>query len=235
MFRESPFGRKTFDLTVEWAYPTPWLHSKCGEAVYDAAKRNVNNAARSVAVGLLRAEPGFDIAAIADRLAGRPVVLAQVVEDIAYFVQDADRDSAALTRAIRAWEYLIGADEVTQKEVALAGTGRWAFVKNIDDHRWLQMTTATLEATGGLIDHQIWVAERTARVPANDDSCTTLLALLNHPDNHWHRDQIAKSAIDLLRSWPQSATPPAQKLLTRLIDLGYYDARNIVLPNIAPA
>jgi hypothetical protein len=235
VFREGPFGQQTFDLTVEWSHPTPWFHAICREALYDAAKRNVNNAARSIAVGLLRAEVGYDIAAVAGQLADKPVVLARVIEDIAYFVQDADQDSPVLTRAIRAWDYLIGADEVVEKEVALAGIGRWAFVKNVDDDRWLQMTAATLAITRDRIDHQIWVADRTARIPASDDSCTILLALLNYPDNHWDRQYIAKKSIDLLRSWPRSASMSAQKLLTRLIDLGYHDARSIMLPNATPA
>lgn len=116
----------------------------------------------------------------------------------------------------------------------LAGTGLWALVKNIDDDRWLQMTAATLENTHGRIDHQKWIADRIARIPASDDSCTILTALLNSPDDQWDRRYIANRSIDLLRCWQHPASMAAQKLLTRLIDLGYYEARDIFLPNSAP-
>lgn len=70
--------------------------------------------ARSIAVALLRAEVGYDIADVTGRLADRPVVLAHVIEDIAYFAREAEQGSPVLVRAISAWEDLIRA-EVAEK------------------------------------------------------------------------------------------------------------------------
>ncbi|MFR9751711.1 hypothetical protein ACL02S_11835 [Nocardia sp. 004] len=234
MFREGPFGRQTFDLTVERSHPTSWFLANCRDDLFDAAVRNVNNAAKIVAIGLLYAEPGYDIEGILDRLATKPVVLAEVVESIAYFVQGADPDSPELARAIQAWEDLISSNVVTDTAVALAGVGRWAYVKSIADDRWLQMTAATLEVTQKRIAYQISVADRVARIPATDDSCTIFLALLDHPEKAWSRQYVAEKAIEMLRSWSRAVTAAAERLLVRLIDLGYYEAHTIVLPTDGP-
>ncbi|WP_157227248.1 hypothetical protein [Nocardia asiatica] len=230
VFIEDPFGRQTFDLTVKWSYPTPWLRAACRDDLFNAAKREVDNATAAIATGLLSNEPGYDIATIIDRLAGKAQVLAQVVERIAFFVQDAGPDSVRLTRAIQTWDHLISADTVADKQVVLEGTGRWAFVKHIDDDRWLQMTADTLTVTGSRIGNQMWIADRIARIPGTDDSCTISLAMLDHPENPWDRQYIAEKAIEMLRSWPTAVTTSAHKLRARLIDLGYFAARNVVLP-----
>ncbi|MFE9785830.1 hypothetical protein ACFYO7_10660 [Nocardia salmonicida] len=230
VFVEDPFGRQTFDLTVKWSYPTPWLRAECHDALFGAAKREVDNAADAIAIGLLNDEPGYDIATIIDHLASKAQVLAQVVERIAFFVQDAGPDSVGLTRAIETWDHLISADTVADKQVVLEGTGRWAFVKHIADDRWLQMTADTLAVTGSRIGNQMWIADRIARIPGTDDSCTISLAMLDHPEDQWDRQYIAERAIEMLRSWPTAATTAAHKLRARLIDLGYFAARNVVLP-----
>ncbi|WP_063005713.1 hypothetical protein [Nocardia salmonicida] len=230
VFMEDPFGRQTFDLTVKWSYPTPWLRATCRDDLFDAAKREVDNATDAIAIGLLNNEPGYDIATIIDRLDAKVQALAQVVERIAFFVQDAGPDSVGLTRAIQTWDYLISAETVSDKQVVLEGTGRWAFVKHIDDDRWLQMTADTLAVTRSRIGNHLSIANRIARIPGTDDSCTIILAMLDYPENPWDRQYIAERAIEMLRSWPTAATTSAHKLLARLIDLGYFAARNVVLP-----
>ncbi|MFD6391172.1 hypothetical protein [Nocardia sp. NPDC060259] len=233
LFRDRPFGRQTFELTVRWSQPTPWLYKTCSDDLFQAAKRNAYNAARILALCVIDDVPGYDIRIVVDRLAATPAALAETVEYIAFLVQNAASDAPILARAVNAWDYLLRTDAITSKDVALAGIGRWAFVTNIDDARWLKMIASTLEVTLGRIGHQKSVANKLARLPATDDTCTIFIALLDNADDQWDRMYIAGQAIDVLRAWQHPATSSARALRTRLIDLGYLDAQHIVLSTAA--
>lgn len=232
-FRDRPFGRQTFELTLKWSQPTLWLYTTCSDDLFQAAKRNAYNAARILALCVINDAPGYDIRLVVDCLAATPGALAETVEHIAYLVKDAASDTPILARAVNAWDYLLRSDAIISKDIALAGIGLWALVANIDDARWMRMTMSTLEVTLGRIGHQKSVANKLARIPATDDTCTIFIALLDNADNHWDRMYIAGQAIDVLRAWQHPATNSARTLRTRLIELGYLDAQHIVLPTAA--
>ena len=144
---------------------------------------------------------------ILDRLANMPNTVAETVEDIAYFVQDADSGSPSSRVPSTYGTTCSAPTRLPRRTWHSLEIGRWAFVKNIDDARWLQMTAATLEVTLGRIDHQTSVANRLARVHATDDSCAIFIALLDNTDDTWDRPYIAGQAIDMLRAWQQTVRP----------------------------
>ncbi|MEV6560881.1 hypothetical protein AB0M22_34530 [Nocardia sp. NPDC051756] len=232
-FRRDPFGKQTFDLTLKWAHPTPWLYRHCADDLFEAARRHADNVARIIAIATVHEVSGYDLDTLLRRLKNVPDVLADTAEDIAYLVQGAEPDSLKLAAAVKFWTRLLGGDTTTV-QIALARLGRWSFVNNIDDDQWLQLTARTLEATGGRINYPMSVADRLVRAQATEVSCRVFIQLLDNTDQ-WERQHIAAKATDMLRASPEQLADHAfSDLRARLIDLGFFGARIISPSNGAP-
>ena len=118
--------------------------------------------------------------AVINRLGKGTAALATAAEDAAFLVQNAEPDSPHLTVAIRFWTLLLDTGRSKIPAQAPTGLGRWAFVANIDDGQWADLTARTLDATGGRIDYRISVADRAARLPPSSTSHGILLRLLDN-------------------------------------------------------
>ncbi|TMQ96270.1 hypothetical protein ETD83_21445 [Actinomadura soli] len=173
LFREGALAQETFDLTVKWARPTPWLYREFADELFDAALRGVDNACRLLIVAALNKVEGYDLDTLIKRLGKDPAALATAVEDSAFLVQRAEPEAPHLTVAAQLWTLLLDADRSKAPPQVLTGLGRWAFVDNIDDHEWAQLTLRTLDATDGQIQHPISVVDRVARIPPDTTSAVT--------------------------------------------------------------
>jgi hypothetical protein len=162
-----------------------------------------------------------------------PAALAQIFEDTVFLIQQREQNTPAVDIAAQFWDDLLNADRDSVPAQTLTGMGRWAFVTDIDDNLWVNLVSRTLETNNGAILYPTYVAERVARVPPTETTRRIFLRLLNNSDSpenreYWDRSEIGKNAIQVLRA---SANQPADQsfhaLRTRLIDLGFLDARNI--------
>jgi hypothetical protein len=231
LFREGPWAQETFDLTLKWAQPTTWLYQEFTDELFDAALRGAENATRLIAVAALHEEKSYDLTAIIKRLAKNTGALAAATEDTAFLVQGAEPGSPRLTVAIRFWTLLLDTSKPEIPTAALSGLGRWAFVESIDDDQWAYLTARTIDATGGSISYPVSVADRAVRTPASTTSRAILLRLLDSGDP-WERHHAATKALEVLRACStQPADDTLQRLRTRLIDLGNYDAATINPPD----
>ncbi|MDR7172838.1 hypothetical protein J2W56_006604 [Nocardia kruczakiae] len=228
LFRNAPFGEQTFELTLKWAHPTAWLCDHCCSDLFEAAKRDAHNAARVIALAVVHEAPGYDLDTVLNRLTNHPSALAEAVEHVAYLVQAVDNDSPTLRVAVAVWHRLLDAGLNPQQASALIGLGRWSFVDRIDDAQWLRLTARTLEQTNGHIAYPTSVADRVARGTVTADSCRVFIQLLDNSDE-WDRPYVATKAIAMLRDNPGHAHAVHNGdcgLRIRLIDLGFFDARN---------
>lgn len=227
LFRDGDLARETFDLTIRWARPTPWLYQRFNAELFDAALRGINNAVRQIVVATLNEMDGYDQDEVIHQLRKVPAVLASAAEDVAFNVQNAESDSPFLARAVRFWTRLLDPGLTTIPEQALAGLGRWAFVTNVDDDQWANLTARTLATTNGRIDNAISVADRAATIGPSPTTREILLRLLDSGEP-WERHHAAQKAIEVLRA---SALLPIDggfhRLRIRLIDLGYHEASDI--------
>jgi hypothetical protein len=227
LFRNGPLAQETFDLTIKWASPTTWLYQEFKTELFDAALRGADNAVRHIVVAALHEVDGYDLDTLITHLGKDPAVLATAAEDAAFLVQEAELDSPQLTVAIRFWTLLLDSDRTAVPAQALTGLGRWAFVDNIDDEQWAQLTARTLNITNGRIDNAISVADRAGRIPPSSTSRDILLRLLDS-NEAWERHHAATKAIDILHaSTTQPPDQSFQRLRTRLIDLGHHEAVTI--------
>lgn len=227
LFRQGPLAKQTFDLTVKWNRPTKWLYRAFGTELFDAARRGVDNAVRLVVAAGLHQEEGYGLETMVGRLRKDPAVLASAAEEAAFLVQEAEPDSPHLATAIRLWTLLLDADRASVPAQALAGLGRWAFVKSIDNDRWMNLTARTLHITNGAIEYPISIADRAANLPPSNTSRDILRRLLDSGEP-WERHHAATKAIEVLRA---SATQPPDdsfwNLRTRLIDLGHHEVSDV--------
>ena len=231
LFREGTLAQETFDLTVKWSQPTPWLYRELTDELFGAALRGTDNAIRLIVVAALREVEGYDLDAVINRFGKSTAALAAAAEDAAFLVQDAEPDSPHLTVATRFWTLLLDTGLPKIPAEALTGLGRWAFVANIGDDQWADLTARTLDVTNGRIDCPISVADRAARRPASSISSDILLRLLDN-GQPWERHHAAIKAMDVLRACTtQRADDSFRRLRTRLIDLGHYEAITINPPD----
>ena len=231
LFREGALAQETFDLTVKWSQPTTWLYREFTDELFGAALRGADNAVRLIVVAALHEVEGYDLDTVINRLGKGTAALATAAEDAAFLVQDAEPDSPHLTVAIRFWTLLLDTDRAKIPAQALTGLGRWAFVANIDDDQWADLTARTLDTTNGRIDYPISVADRAARLPASSTSRGILLRLLDNGEP-WERHHAAIKALDVLRACTtQPADDSFRRLRTRLIDLGHHEATTINPPD----
>lgn len=231
LFREDALAQQTFDLTVKWSQPTTWLYREFTGELFGAALRGTDNAIRLVVVAALHEVEGYGLDTVINRLSKGTAALATAAEDAAFLVQDAEPGSPHLTVAIRFWMLLLDTDRAKIPAQALTGLGRWAFVANLDDDQWADLTARTLNATSGQIDYPISVADRAARLPPSKTSRSILLRLLDTGDP-WERHHAATKALDVLRnSTCQPADDSCRRLRTRLIDLGHHEAITINPPD----
>ena len=61
LFREGTLAQETFDLTVKWSQPTPWLYREFTDELFGAALRGTDNAIRLIVVAALREVEGYDL------------------------------------------------------------------------------------------------------------------------------------------------------------------------------
>jgi hypothetical protein len=227
LFREGALGQETFDLTVKWAAPTPWLYENLKTELFSAARRGANQATRQIVVAVLNEVDGYDHDTVIQQLRKDSSVLATASEDAAFLVQRAEPDSPRIAAAVRFWTRLLDCDRTTVPAEALHRLGRWAFVTNLNDKDWADLTARTLDITDGHINNPISVADRVATITTGPTSRKILLRMLDKGEL-WERHHVAGKALDVLRN---SASGPIddsfQRLRTRLIDLGYHDASDI--------
>jgi hypothetical protein len=117
-----------------------------------------------------------------------------------------------MTVAIRFWTRLLDSDRTTVPAEALHRLGRWAFVTNLNDQHWADLTARTLTITGGRINHTTSVADRAAAITPSPTSRTILLEMLDRGEP-WERHHVADLAIDVLR---RSASSPTDDSFWRL-------------------
>lgn len=209
------------------ARPTPWLFREFADELFDAALRGVDNACRLLTVAALNNVDGYDLDTLIKRLGKDPAVLSTAVEDSAFLVQGAEPDAPRLTVAAQLWTLLLDADRTKTPPQVLTCLGRWAFVDNIDDQEWAQLTLRTLDATDGQIQYPISVVDRVARIPPDGTSRSILLRLVDSGEP-WERHHAATKALDVLHaSTAQSGDESYRRLRTRLIDLGYHGAADM--------
>jgi hypothetical protein len=67
LFREGTLAQETFDLTVKWSQPTPWLYREFTDELFGAALRGTDNAVRLIVVAALREVEGYDLEAVINR------------------------------------------------------------------------------------------------------------------------------------------------------------------------
>lgn len=231
LFKEGAWARETFDLTVKWSQPTPWLYREFTDELFGAALRGADNAIRVILIAALREVEGYEPGTIINRLGQDTDALAEAAENAAFLVQDAEPDAPHLRIAIQFWALLLDTDRTKAPAQVLTGLGRWAFVNNIDHGTWAHLTLRTLDATGGQIGDPISVADRTARIPPSSTSRNILLRMIDNGES-WERYYTATSALDVLRaSTAQPADDSFRRLRTRLIDLGYHEATTINPPD----
>lgn len=228
LFREGALGQETFDLTIKWAVATPWLYENLKAELIDAARRGAKQATRQIMVAVLNEVDGYDHDTVIGQLRADSAILASASEDAAFLAQRAEPNSPRMTVAIRFWTRLLDSDRTTVPAEALHRLGRWAFVTNLNDQDWADLTARTLTITGGRINHTTSVADRAAAITPSPTSRTILLEMLDRGEP-WERHHVADLAIDVLR---RSASSPADdsfwRLRTRLMDLGHHQARDIL-------
>ena len=167
------------------------------DELFGAALRGADNATRLIVIAALHEEEGYDLGTVINRLGKGTAALATAAESAAFLVHEAEPDSPHLTVAIRFWTLLLDAARAKIPAQALTGLGRWAFVANVDDDQWADLTARSLDATGGSIDYPISVADRAARLPPSETSRSVLLRLLDTGDP-WERHHAAIKALDVL-------------------------------------
>jgi hypothetical protein len=227
LFRDGELGQATFDLTVKWARPTPWLYRNFKAELLDAARRGAEQAASKVVVGTLNEMDGYDPGTVIDGLSGSSGALASAAEAAVFAVQGAEPESPLLAVAVRFWALLVSGERARVSAKDLHGLGRWAFVTGLDDEEWLDLTARTLAVTDGRIKYVMSVADRAAAIEPNPVSREILLRMLDGGEP-WERNHVAVKAVDMLRG---STSGPAdnsfRRLRIRLIDLGYHEAGDI--------
>ncbi len=153
--------------------------------------------------------------------------LRTAAKDMAALVQNADSDSPGLAVAVEFWQAMLDADRQIVPVDILPALGRWAFVLGIDDTRWLDLMSQTLQLSGGLIDYRIEVADRCVSEEPTSKHLTVLHQLLGSGEP-WERHYVEGAALDVLRAAArQPVGPEFVRLRTRLIELGQHDTADV--------
>jgi hypothetical protein len=226
LFRRGALARPTLDLAVQAGGPPMWTYDNLAAELFDAARRNVDNAAGKIATATLHEYGGYDFDQVIRQLRTDSTALAAVADSVTFQVQGVEPGSPLLSRALGFWTHLLDSDRTAVPGGALVGLGRWAFVSDLDNDRWAQLTLRTLKASNGRIDYSISVTDRAATIPPNTTSRQILLYLLDNGEP-WERYHAAQKALEVLRATTPPADDSAHRLRTRLIDLGYHDATDI--------
>jgi hypothetical protein len=231
LFRDGPTARQMFQITMTYAPWNTWFYDNLAAELFDSAVRGTEHAAEVIAFAVLNRISGYEFAAVTRTLAHAPATLSAVAEQAAYILYRTEHDQPTLTAGVEFWEYLLNADRRVVAVDALAGLGTWAIVDAIDDTQWAALTAATLTATRGRVQRPASVARRAARLGPCEISATILYGVLGQGD-YWERDQIARCTYDALRAAAETAWSDVHaRIRTRLVDLGYHDARNIQPPD----
>ncbi|MGY1969016.1 hypothetical protein ACW9HH_32680 [Nocardia gipuzkoensis] len=227
LFRDAESGSDTVDLSLKYVRATPWLYRTLREEIVAAALRGTENAIAHLLVGMLNGEPGYEIASIIAALRPNQAALARAAAEVARLVQDAATDEPALDTAVLFWRTLLDLDRNTVPAEVLRHTGRWSLVTELNENTWAAMTLQTLTLTDGVIDHAIEVADRSRAVLVPGDS-TKILLLLQGRGEPWERHQVAKTALDALRTLSLTrADENFLALRTRLTKLGLDEAADL--------
>lgn len=174
---------------------------------------------------------GYDRESVIAGLSKDPAVLAIAADEFAFAVQEVEPDASSLVIAVQFWNLLLNSDRSKVPAQALTGLGRWAFVDNIDDDQWAELTARTLDITDGQINNAVFVADRAGRTPPNSTKRNILLRLVD-ANKTWERHRAATKAIEVLRaSTTQPTDDSFRRLRTRLIDLGHHEASTIRPPD----
>lgn len=228
LFREGPQGRETFELTVKWAAPTPWFYAHLTPELFDAALRGADQATREVVIALLDQVDGYDHDTVIQHLRKNPAILAAASEQAAFLVQKAAADAPWMAVAVEFWTRLLDEDRTAVPADALRRLGRWASVTNLDDQEWATLTARTVAITNGHLSHVILVADRVADIPPSPTTREILLRMLDKGEQ-WEQRYIADTALGVLRASASCPVDDSFELLrTRLINLGYFQARDII-------
>ncbi|WP_245193373.1 hypothetical protein [Amycolatopsis alba] len=227
LFRDTELGVETFELTLKYAQPTPWLYVNLRDELTAAAQRNADNAVDTLLIGMLHRETGYEIPAILQALRGWPEALTAASSGAAVLVQDSADGEPELDVAAEFWQALLDANRATVPADVLRAAGRWAFVAGLPEETWAQLTVRTLAITGGLDHYAIEVADRCRTAPVPDDSIKILLMLLGK-GAPWEQDHVARASIDALRTISTTRSDPNfDELRTKVIDRGYPEATDI--------
>jgi hypothetical protein len=227
LFSDDELGRETFDLTLKYARPTRWFYSHFRDELLAAARRQSDRAIALLLIGTLNEEDGYAFDAIIKSLRGDVAALASAANQMAFLVQACEADAPQLAIAVEFWRTLVDSDRTVVPADVLKSSGRWAFVAGLSDETWSQLTTETLELTGGTIDLSMQVADRCKAAHASGYSTRMLLLLLGNGEP-WEQDYIARVAMETLRAvTPGPVDENFWRLRTRLIELGHDEAAEI--------
>ncbi|WP_228688157.1 hypothetical protein [Amycolatopsis keratiniphila] len=227
LFRDAELGIETFELTLKYAQPTPWLYANLRDELIAAARQNADNAVDTLLVGMLRHETGYEIPAILQALRGCPEALTAASSGAAVLVQGSTDGEPELDVAAEFWRALLDANREAVPADALRAAGWWAFVTGVPEETWAQLTVRTLAITRGLGHYTIEVADRCRTAPVPGDSTKILLMLLGN-GAPWEQDYVARASIDALRTISTTRFDPNfDELRTKLIDRGYAEATDI--------
>lgn len=100
LFQLEPQGAATFELTVEWSYPTEWLLARYRDELFDAARRGVEHAMQALIIGFFQCHSGYDIEAFLAGLQPRPSVVKLAGTEVARMVQQCDSGTDELSRGV---------------------------------------------------------------------------------------------------------------------------------------
>jgi hypothetical protein len=228
LFRDADLGPATFDLTLKWARPTPWLYDRFRHDMFASATRNAEHALSHLLIATLHEIAGYGINEVLKQLRTNQAVLRDAVEEVPSLVQSAEPGSPELVVAVRFWRALLDANRHVVPVSVLDAAGRWVFVTGLPHADWLQLTARTVQLTGGAITYPIEVANRCYAIPPDGTVLTLLTAMVDHGEP-WERSYVQGKALAVLkRAANQQAASEFALLRTRLIELGRHEAIPIV-------
>ncbi|MFS8105142.1 hypothetical protein LFM09_49425 [Lentzea alba] len=234
LFRDSALGDATFDLTLKYSSrSTPWFYEALRDDLFEAAKRKSEGAVMWILAAVRDDVPGYDVETVIRSFRGDADLLAAVLNDSAFLVQERAGDSPAMEKAVATWRAALDANQAVVPVEALKAAGRWAFVAGLSNETWTDLTLRTLQLTNGEIDYSTDVAERCQPATVPGQSTSILLALLGKGEP-WEQHHIAGIAMNVLRELSDTRSDENfDALRIRLIELGYHDATDLA-PHEAP-
>lgn len=228
LFRDPALGHATFDLTLKYSSrATLWFYEALRDDLFEAVKRKSKGAVLWILAAVRDDVPGYDVDTVIRSFRGDAELLAAALTESAFLVQEHAGDSPAMEKAVALWRAVLEANRAVVPIEALKAAGRWAFVSDLANETWTDLTFRTLQLTNGEIDYATDVAERCQPATVPGQSTSVLLMLLGKGEP-WEQHHIAGIGMNVLRELSETRSDENfNALRIRLIELGYHDATDI--------